>query len=66
MVKGIAQEELDLEILEFLDSLSNAGVRIPAKHVVKKEILQEQAVRWTMARPSGRAFPRAPDQTLNF
>ena len=41
MVKGIAPEELDLEILEFLDSLSNAGVRIPAKHVVKEEILQE-------------------------
>ena len=41
MVKGITTEELDLEILEFLDSLSNAGIRIPAKHVVKKEILQE-------------------------
>ena len=41
MVKGIAPEELDLEISEFLDSLSNAGIRIPAKHVVKEEILQE-------------------------
>ena len=41
MVKGIAPEELDLEISEFLDSLSNAGIRIPARHVVKEEILQE-------------------------
>ena len=41
MVKGIAPEELDLEILEFLNSLSEAGIRIPAKHVVKEEILQE-------------------------
>ena len=41
MVKGIAPEELDLAISEFLDSLSNAGIRIPEKHVVKEEILQE-------------------------